>query len=111
VVALLGPILWAWYVTWGVVVLAPAVTPRLRYAVIAISTFETFVGATALKGVASTLYHAGLLADLTLVAVLFALIIVPLAQFGRSPRSPNSNTDADIGLANGALVAGSVSTA
>ncbi|HEX3793306.1 MAG TPA: polyprenol phosphomannose-dependent alpha 1,6 mannosyltransferase MptB [Acidimicrobiales bacterium] len=83
-VALLGPILWAWYVTWGVVVLAAVATPRLRVAVIGISTFEAFVGATALKRVAETMYHAGLLPDLILVATLFALVIVPLAQFGRT---------------------------
>jgi alpha-1,6-mannosyltransferase len=99
VVALLGPILWAWYVTWGVLVLAPVVTPRLRAAVIGISTFETFVGASSLKGIASELAHAGLLADLTLVAVLFALAIIPLAQFGRAHQVHLTNPLGHLGLA------------
>ena len=30
VLALLGPIVWAWYVTWGVIVVAPAAIGRLR---------------------------------------------------------------------------------
>ena len=30
VLALLGPIVWAWYVTWGIIVLAPAAVGRLR---------------------------------------------------------------------------------
>ena len=32
VLALLGPIVWAWYVTWGVIVVAPAAVGRLRTA-------------------------------------------------------------------------------
>ena len=44
VLALLGPIVWSWYVTWGVVVLAPVALGRLRTALIVISTFWAFVG-------------------------------------------------------------------
>ncbi len=51
VLALLGPIVWAWYVTWGVIVLAPAVTGRLRSALIVISTFWAFAGVTAVHGI------------------------------------------------------------
>jgi alpha-1,6-mannosyltransferase len=90
IAALLGPILWSWYVTWGVIVLAPAATGWLRRAVVAISTAELFIGASPLRGMALTLLHAGLLPDLILVAALFAVAIVPLGQFGRTrpPRVP-----------------------
>jgi alpha-1,6-mannosyltransferase len=84
VVALLGPILWNWYVTWGVIVLAPTVTGSLRRIVIAVSTFEIFVGASSVKNLVGTVLSAGLLPDLVLVAAIFALAIVPLAQFGRT---------------------------
>jgi alpha-1,6-mannosyltransferase len=87
VVALLGPILWNWYVTWGVVVLASTATGSLRRLVIAVSTFEIFVGASSVKNLLGTVVGAGLLPDLILVAAIFALAIVPLAQFGRR-RSP-----------------------
>jgi alpha-1,6-mannosyltransferase len=84
VVALLGPILWNWYITWGVIVLAPVVAGALRRLVIAVSTFEILVGLSSLKNLANTLWHAGVLPDLILVAVIFALVIIPLGQFGRS---------------------------
>jgi alpha-1,6-mannosyltransferase len=83
VVALLGPILWNWYVTWGVIVIAPALSGVLRRIVIAISTFEVFVGLSSVRNLAVTLFRAGVLPDLILVAVIFAVVIVPLAQFGR----------------------------
>ncbi len=83
VVALLGPILWSWYVTWGVIVLAPAASPTLRKVLIAIITFETFIGASKVDTFFVTLYRDGLLATLITVAVLFALVIIPLAPFNR----------------------------
>jgi alpha-1,6-mannosyltransferase len=90
VVALLGPILWGWYATWGVIVLAPCATGTLRRIVIAISTFEAFVAVSSVKDLFATLYSAGLLPDLILAAVIFAVVIVPLAQFGRvrTPHRP-----------------------
>jgi alpha-1,6-mannosyltransferase len=82
VVALLGPILWNWYVTWGVIVLAPAISGTLRRLVIAISTVEALVGISSLRNLAVTLFYAGILSDLILVAVIFAIVIIPLGQFG-----------------------------
>ena len=81
--ALLGPILWSWYATWGILVLAPTVTGTLRRFVIAVSTFEVFVGISSVKNLVSTLVSAGLLPDLILVGAIFAIVIVPLGQFGR----------------------------
>jgi alpha-1,6-mannosyltransferase len=86
VVALLGPILWAWYVTWGVLVLAPMVTGNLRRAILVITTFETFSGATSVRGVVEMLLHTDPLVDLMLLAGMCAVAIMPLAQFGRPGR-------------------------
>jgi hypothetical protein len=98
VVALLGPILWAWYVTWGVLVLAPSLSGRLRKVVIAISVFETFVSLTTLRNIVISLYHGGPFPDLLLAAMLFAIVIVPLGQFRRHsslpPDGPALSTDA-----------------
>jgi len=94
VVALLGPILWNWYVTWGVIVLAPVVTGTLRRVVIILSTFELLVGLSSLKNLATTVVGAGILSDLILVAVIFAIVIIPLGQFGRS-RTPLQPTRSD----------------
>jgi hypothetical protein len=81
VLALLGPIVWAWYVTWGLVVLAPAAAGRLRTALIVLSTFWAFAGVTSVHNVYMRLLHTFVLTDLLLVAGLLALALMPLAQF------------------------------
>jgi hypothetical protein len=93
VVALLGPILWSWYATWGVIVLAPAATPALRRVIIAISTFEAFVGISSVKNLGLTVFHAGILADLVLAAAIFAIAIIPLGQFARAGASASFRSE------------------
>ena len=79
--ALLGPIVWSWYVTWGVVVLAPVALGRLRTALIVISTFWAFAGLTAVHGIYMSLLHTFVLTDLLLIAMLLATAIMPLGLF------------------------------
>ncbi len=99
VLALLGPIVWSWYVTWGVVVLAPAALGRLRTALIVISTFWAFAGVTSVHNIYMRMIHTFFVPDLLLVAVLLAAAIMPLAQFstarGRAglPRLSRSDDD------------------
>ena len=81
VLALLGPIVWAWYVTWGLLVLAPAATGRLRTALIVISTFWAFAGVTSVHGAYMRLLHTFVVTDLLLVTLLLAVAIAPLGQF------------------------------
>jgi hypothetical protein len=89
VLALLGPIVWAWYVTWGVVVLAPAAMGRLRTALIVISTFWAFAGVTSVHNVYQRLLHTFVLTDLLLVAGLLVVALMPLGQFASTrPRLP-----------------------
>ena len=78
VLALLGPIVWAWYVTWGIVVLAPAAVGRLRTASIVISTFWAFAGVTSVHNIYMRMLHSSVLTDLLLVAMLLAIVITPL---------------------------------
>jgi hypothetical protein len=98
VLALLSPILWAWYVTWGVLVLAPAASGRLRTAIIGIGTFEIIVGASSVRNLWLTLVHAGILSDLALAVILLAVAFVPLPQFRSAHRLPHSPTTPDAGL-------------
>jgi hypothetical protein len=86
VLALLGPIVWAWYVTWGIVVLAPAAKGRMTTVLIAISTFWAFVGVTWVRSVYLRLLHTSVPLDLLLVALLAAVIIMPLGLFA-APRA------------------------
>jgi hypothetical protein len=87
VLALLGPIVWAWYVTWGLVVLAAVAAGPLRRMVIAVSTFWAFAGVTSVHGIFMRLIHTFALTDLLLVAALLAICIAPLAQFGKEGRA------------------------
>jgi alpha-1,6-mannosyltransferase len=76
--ALFGPILWAWYLTWGVVTLAPVMSGRLRNAVVAISIGGTLVGATSVLGIARAFAASPIVADLLLPVGLIACTILPL---------------------------------
>lgn len=71
VLALLGPVLWAWYLTWGLVVLAPVATGLLRRAVVWISIGETIIGASSVLGVVRSFGHNGIATD--------ALVVVGIA--------------------------------
>ena len=97
VLALLSPIVWAWYVTWGVVVAAAAaVTTRMRTALIVISTFWAFAGVTSVHNIQLRLAHTFVLTDLLLVTLLLAVAIMPLGQFAQTragrPRLPQIGT-------------------
>ena len=94
VLALLGPIVWAWYVTWGVIVLAPAAVGRLRTALIVISTFWAFAGLTSVHGIYVRLLHTFVLTDLLLVAMLLAVAITPLGLLTDGRRARPAAPDA-----------------
>jgi alpha-1,6-mannosyltransferase len=85
VLALLGPILWAWYVTWGLVVLAPVALGRLRSLLIVVSIVETFLGVSAFKGMVQTIAASGIVPDLLLLVGLALVVLVPLSRHGEAP--------------------------
>jgi alpha-1,6-mannosyltransferase len=98
--ALLGPVLWAWYATWGLVLLAPVATGRLRRAVIAITVVEALIGISAVDGMARTLASAGVVDDLIILFGLAAVVLVSVLPFrdyddGSLIRAPWSGHRAD----------------
>lgn len=97
--ALLSPVLWAWYVTWGLVVLAPVANDRLRRLIVWLSVGETLIGASALLGMTRTLGHDGPLADaLVALGIAGAVLIAARARYeprrspwlGEGPPTPAS---------------------
>jgi len=111
VLALLGPIVWSWYVTWGVVVLAPAAYGRLRTALIVISTFWAFAGLTSVHNVYERMIHTFFVPDLLLVAMLLAIAIMPLGPFSRArgqARLPHLSPGDDDGTQRGPRLGGGV---
>jgi hypothetical protein len=111
VLALLGPIVWSWYVTWGVVVLAPAAYGRLRTALIVISTFWAFAGVTSVHNVYMRMIHTFFVPDLLLVAMFLAVAIMPLGQFSLArgkTRLPQLSRGDDDGTQHGPRLGGGV---
>lgn len=71
--ALLSPVLWAWYLTWGLVVLASVASGILRRAVIWLAVAETLVGASSVVGVLRALGRGGALGTLMVVVGVLAV--------------------------------------
>ena len=86
--ALLSPVLWAWYLTWGLVVLAPVASGLLRRVLVWLSVAEALVGASSVLGILHTLGRAGALTDLmVVVGIVAATAAVVCAPFqARSTR-------------------------
>ena len=78
VLALLGPVLWAWYLSWGLVVLAPVATGTLRRVVVAAAVVEAFVGVASLRGMAGAVAHWGAVPDLALAAGVALMVLLCL---------------------------------
>lgn len=79
--ALLSPVLWAWYASWGLVVLAPVAAGRLRQAVIVITVAEAAIGASAVSNMTKMVLTAGVLNDLLLLSGLVALVLLATRAF------------------------------
>ncbi len=87
VLALLSPVLWAWYLTWGLVVLAPIASGRLRRVLVWLSVGEAVVGASSVAGIVSTFGHEDVVAEVMVVAgVAAATLVVLCAPFGVKER-------------------------
>jgi hypothetical protein len=82
VLALLGPVLWAWYLTWGLVVLAPAASGRIRRVVVWLTVAETLVGASSVLGTLRNLGAGGpLVAAMVVIGVLALTAAVVCGPF------------------------------
>jgi hypothetical protein len=104
VLALLGPILWPWYLTWGTGLLAAVAVARLRVVLVVLTVVESLVGASPVRGVVLTLLHAGLLQALLAVLILAAVTVAPLAMpMRRRPRAPTVDVAADQAHAGGGV--------
>ncbi|HEY3942321.1 MAG TPA: polyprenol phosphomannose-dependent alpha 1,6 mannosyltransferase MptB [Acidimicrobiales bacterium] len=80
VVALFSPILWAWYLSWGLVTLAAVATGRLRQVLIALAALWTFIGASAVDGIFDDVVHLGALSVVLLALGLAGCIYLPIGQ-------------------------------
>ena len=103
--ALLGPILWPWYLTWGLVTLAAVAEGWLRRVLVLLGVAAAFIGVTAVQGLFHSLVHAGVLQTILVVAALTAVTSMPL---GLAPRAsgPERRDTGDVGAERGGDLAG-----
>jgi hypothetical protein len=88
ILALLGPVVWAWYVTWGILILAPAASGWLRKVCIVLIIYWSFIGATQLKSLFEAIIHTNVVLDVVLLAIVAAVAIVPFGLF-HEPHRPH----------------------
>ncbi|MHB8220788.1 MAG: polyprenol phosphomannose-dependent alpha 1,6 mannosyltransferase MptB [Acidimicrobiales bacterium] len=83
---ILGPVVQPWYLTWGIIMVAPIVSGRLRSAVIALSIVSPFIGLPGGRTLLGQLIHANPLAVAAVLLVLLGVLLTPLGQWSTSWR-------------------------
>jgi alpha-1,6-mannosyltransferase len=78
---LLGPVVQPWYLTWGIIIVAPVVTGRTLYFVLGLSMVVPFIGLTGGTLLLNGLVHTDPAAMVLAVLVLWAVVIVPLGDW------------------------------
>jgi hypothetical protein len=91
-----------WYLTWGIIILAPVVTGRLLFLLLGLSTVTPFIGLTGGASLLTQLVHTDPVSMMLAVMVLWAVVIVPLGNWTTSwridtARLPRSLTTAPHG--------------
>ena len=86
----LGPVVQPWYLTWGLILVAPIVTGRWLYAVLGLSIVTPFIGLTGGTELLNELRHTDPIRMVLAVMVLWAVVIVPLGSWTASWRIDRS---------------------
>ena len=91
---LLGPVVQPWYLTWGIIIVAPVVTGRMLYAVLGLSAVVPFIGLTGGADLLNELVHTDPASMVLAVMVLWAVAIFPLGNWTTSWRIDRSRLPA-----------------
>ncbi|HVX20384.1 MAG TPA: polyprenol phosphomannose-dependent alpha 1,6 mannosyltransferase MptB [Acidimicrobiales bacterium] len=82
----LGPVVQPWYLTWGVILLAPVATGRLRTLLIALSVVSPFIGLPGGRTLLNELIHANPLAVAAALLVLLGVLLAPIGRWATAWR-------------------------
>ena len=82
-VVLLGPVDQPWYLSWGLIVLAPVATGRVRSLIVVLSVSSAFLGLPGGRQLLSDLLHANPLTVAVALVTCLAVLTVPLTPFDR----------------------------
>ena len=72
-----------WYLSWGLVVLAPVATGKVRTLIVGSSIVAAFIGLPAGRQLVSGLFQADPLTVAVALLVCLAILTVPLSPFDR----------------------------
>jgi alpha-1,6-mannosyltransferase len=83
---LLGPVVQPWYLTWGIILMAPVVIGRMRTFVLVLSMVAPFIGLTGGASLLNQLVHTNPISMVAAVFVLWGVVIMPLGRWTTSWR-------------------------
>ncbi|MHB8680740.1 MAG: polyprenol phosphomannose-dependent alpha 1,6 mannosyltransferase MptB [Acidimicrobiales bacterium] len=84
----MGPVVQPWYLSWGLVLLAPVATGRVRTLIIGFSVASAFIGLPGGRQLVSDLIHANPLTVAVALLACLAVLTVPLTPFDREQLLP-----------------------
>jgi len=87
----LGPVVQPWYLTWGVVLLAPVATGKLRAVLVALSALAPFIGLPGGRTLLDELIHYNPVAVAAALLVLLGVLLAPIGRWSSSWRDPRSH--------------------
>ncbi len=82
----LGPVVQPWYLTWGVILLAPIAAGRTRGVLIALSAAAPFIGLPGGRTLLDELIHANPLAVAVALLVLLGVLLAPIGRWSSAWR-------------------------
>ncbi|MGH8997425.1 MAG: polyprenol phosphomannose-dependent alpha 1,6 mannosyltransferase MptB, partial [Acidimicrobiales bacterium] len=89
----LGPVVQPWYLTWGLLLLAPVAFGRTRTLIIGVSVLSPFIGLTGGRALVDQLFHADPLSVALAFMVLLGVLLAPLGRWSTSWRWRASEDD------------------
>jgi hypothetical protein len=83
---LLGPVVQPWYLTWGIIIMAPVLSGRMRYLVLGLSMVAPFIGLTGGADLLHQLVQTNPSSMVAAVMVLWGIVMLPLGTWTTSWR-------------------------
>jgi hypothetical protein len=87
-VVALGPVVQPWYLSWGLILLAPVATGKTRSLIIGLSVSSAFIGLPGARQLVGELLHANPLSVAIALLGCLAILTVPLTPFDRERLLP-----------------------
>jgi alpha-1,6-mannosyltransferase len=87
---ILGPVVQPWYLTWGVILMAPVLTGRMRTVALGLSMLAPFIGLTGGASLLNQLVHTDPVTMVAAVALLWGVAVMPLGRWTASWRIDRS---------------------